>query len=179
MARIQHERRRESGSALFLAVMMLALMGFLGIAALDRVTRDEQVAGYQNRARTAMWAAEAGLARARQVVKTTDPIDNTTFPNFPATQGAPETVGDTALYDREGGALPEYYGDPWIGQPPIRPAWDSGRLAGGNVQEGSQNLNKYLFWANVVGQSPDGSQARLEGLISIPLQQGAGTGMGY
>jgi hypothetical protein len=65
MERREHAaRRREQGSALFLAVMMLVLMGFLGLAALDRVTRDEQVAGFQNRARTAFYAAEAAFHKA-------------------------------------------------------------------------------------------------------------------
>jgi hypothetical protein len=56
--------RRRSGSALFVAVMMLVLMGFIGLASLDTVTADRQVAGFQTRARLALDAAEAGLATA-------------------------------------------------------------------------------------------------------------------
>ena len=61
-------RRSERGSALFVAVLMLVMMGFLGVAALDSVARDREVAGLQNRSRTAFYAAEAGLANARQLI---------------------------------------------------------------------------------------------------------------
>ena len=63
------DRRREAGSALFIAVMMLVLMGALGIVALNEVTTDRQVAGVQNRAVSAFYSAEAGLAEARSLVK--------------------------------------------------------------------------------------------------------------
>jgi hypothetical protein len=54
-------RRDERGAALLMAVLFLALMGIIGLASLDTVTRDRQVAGYQTRAQTALYAAEAGV----------------------------------------------------------------------------------------------------------------------
>ncbi|NNL67664.1 MAG: hypothetical protein HKP30_15545, partial [Myxococcales bacterium] len=58
----QPERRREQGAALLVAVLILALMGVIGLSSLDTATRDRQVAGFQSRAQTALYAAEAGVA---------------------------------------------------------------------------------------------------------------------
>ena len=164
MGRMAARHRRQAGSALFVAVMMLVLMGFLGLAALDRVTRDEQVAGFQNRARTAFYAAEAGIAAGAQHRRRLEPIfDRSTTPAFPD-DTAPQTVGDTALYDREEGNLPRYYGDPSTGQPPIHWAKDGkkGGAYGMNLQEAGGGLQETLWLINVVGESPDGSRSRLE-----------------
>ena len=60
--------RQEAGSALLVAVLILALMGVVGLAALDTVTRDRQVAGYQSRAQTALYAAEGGVALALAMI---------------------------------------------------------------------------------------------------------------
>ena len=57
-------RSRQDGSALIIAMVMLALMGVIGLAALDTVTLDQQVASYQSRKRVAFYAAEAGVAEA-------------------------------------------------------------------------------------------------------------------
>ena len=59
MRRRSHDRR-ERGSALLVAMLMLALMGIIGIASLETVTRDRQVAGYGNLAQSALYAADAG-----------------------------------------------------------------------------------------------------------------------
>jgi hypothetical protein len=55
-------RRPEEGAALLMAVMLLVLMGIIGLASMETVTRERQVAGYQSRAQTALYAAEAGLS---------------------------------------------------------------------------------------------------------------------
>jgi hypothetical protein len=167
--------RREGGSALFVAVMMLVLMGFLGLAALDRVTRDEQVAGFQNRARSAFYAAEAGVAAARSLVSDPNQVyDRTATPAFPD-QATPRQVGDVALYDREGGGLPEYYGDPAVApKPPIRWAKDGkgGGAFGMNLQANQGGLKETLWMINVVGESPDGSRSRVEVLASVMMSWG-------
>ena len=62
-------RRRESGSALIITVLVMLLLGAIGISALDTVMRDQQVAGYQNRSSTAFYAAEAGVAAAKDLVR--------------------------------------------------------------------------------------------------------------
>ena len=55
-------RKHEGGAALLIAMLILAFMGVIGLASLDTVTRDRQVAGFQSRAQTALYAAEAGVA---------------------------------------------------------------------------------------------------------------------
>jgi hypothetical protein len=166
-------RRREAGSALFVAVMMLVLMGFLGLAALDRVTKDEQVAGFQNRARTAFYSAEAAVSDARSIIADSAQVyDRTSTPAFP-TQAAPQTIGDAATYDREG-SLPNYYGDPAFPQP-IRYLKDGPPLEGANLQPG-QGLVESLWQINVVGESPDGSRSRIEVVAVRPM---ASTATGY
>jgi len=63
------ERRYEDGAALLVAVLILALMGIIGLSSLETVTRDRQVAGYQSRAQTALYAAEAGVAFAMGLLR--------------------------------------------------------------------------------------------------------------
>jgi hypothetical protein len=163
----RRNRRREGGSALFVAVMMLVLMGFLGLAALDRVGSDEQIAGYQNRARTAYYAAEAGIAEARVAVKSSATLTSTSRPFY--TSATAPTIGDAALYDREGGALPRYYGDPaavdlldptvpkgpiaWLGRTAVPPdGWD--------LRVNSRAPSKSFWTMSVIGESPDRSTSR-------------------
>ena len=61
-------RRREEGAALLVAVLLLALMGIVGLASMETVTRDRQVAGYQSRAQTALYAAEGGISQALEMI---------------------------------------------------------------------------------------------------------------
>jgi hypothetical protein len=172
--------RRERGSALFVAVMMLVLMGFLGLAALERVGSDEQIAGYQTRARTAFYAAQAGVAEARTLVK--DPATLTSRSRPFHTQAVPETIGDVALYDREEGNLPRYYGDAgatnviddtevlgpigWIGRTTKPPeGWD--------IRVGGRAPTKSFWQMTVIGESPDGSSSRQQG-VAIRMDVRAG-----
>jgi hypothetical protein len=174
MERLEQRRRREQGSALFVAVMMLVLMGFLGLAALDRVMRDEQVAGFQNRARTAFYAAEGAVAEARSLIANSAVVSDRSSNVAFYTDTAPQLVGDTALYDREGGNLPSYHGDPAF-NPSIRYLKDGPGLQGGNLQPG-QGLVETLWQINVVGSSPDGSRSRIEVVAVRPM---ASTATGY
>jgi hypothetical protein len=161
-------RRSESGSALFVAVMMLVLMGALGIVALDKVTIDRQVAGFQNRAQSAFFAAEAGVAEARDLVAEVG--TRSQVPNF-HTVTAPRVLGDTALYDVEG-STPRYYGDPRFAPDFIRYKGDGGAASGMNLQWGKQKLVTTLWQINVVGQTPDGSRSRQEVVEVKILSQG-------
>jgi hypothetical protein len=83
------------------AVMMLVMMGAIGLAGLNSVTADRQTAGYQNRKRVAFYAAESGLAEAREAmrnggvptVSTTSVGDTPSYPyGLPAYQ--PEEITD-------------------------------------------------------------------------------------
>ena len=158
----------EGGSALFVAVMMLVLMGALGIVALDKVTTDRQVAGYQNRAQNAFFAAEAAIAEARSIVA--DVGTRSQVPTFHS-QAAPRVLGDTTLYDHEGDT-PVYYGDPLFAPNFIRYEGDGGVASGMNLQYGKQKLVTTLWQINVVGESPDGSRSRHEAMEVKVLSQG-------
>lgn len=63
------DTRREAGAALLVTVLILALMGIIGVASLETATRDRQVAGYQSRAQTALYAAEAGVSFAVGLIR--------------------------------------------------------------------------------------------------------------
>jgi len=69
IASIRNDRRRESGAALLVAVLLLAMLGVIGLASMETVTRDRQVAGFQNRARVALYAADAGVAHAVGIIR--------------------------------------------------------------------------------------------------------------
>ena len=156
---MRHERRREQGMALFMTVLILVLMASLAIAALRTVARDREVAGHQNRSRSAFYAAEAGAAEARALVR--DVVVRTEIPAF-YDNGAPKLLGDLALYDRES-RQPRFYGDPSLVDP-IRYTGESA-VAGGegfNLSVKGQQLSSTYWQINVAGESATGDQARLE-----------------
>ena len=165
-------RRHESGSAMFIAVLMLVLMGALGIAAMETVTRDRQVAGFQNRSRSAFYAAEAGAAQGRSLVRTVGSRGD--LPPLPATN-----LGGAALYDRET-QLPQYYGDPAVPNP-IRYVQDGGVAGGSNLAGKGAKFVNTMWQINVTGQSAGstaiagsarGSTARVEVVETKVLASG-------
>ena len=156
---------RQEGAALFVAVLVLALMGALGIMAFNTVLVDRQVAGFQNRAKTAFYAAEAAAAEGRSLVRGVGSRGDTPALN-------PRSLGDMALYDREF-ALPSYAGDPDPGfVDPICHIDDSGTAGGGNLRIKGQKFVNTLWKINVRGQSPDGSTTRIEVMETKVLSQG-------
>jgi len=159
-------RRRERGVVMFITVLLLALMGGLGLAALDAANRDRDAAGFYNRENVAFYAAEAGIAHARAIIRGVGSTEEK--PAFP-TSAAPQTLGDTALYPHgagasaAGNALPLYYGDPDFPDP-IRSDGDSaGQYSEGmNLQSKGAKAMATLWLINVQGESPDGGSARIE-----------------
>jgi hypothetical protein len=154
---------RQEGAALFVAVMILALMGALGIMAFNTVLVDRQVAGFQNRAKTAFYAAEAAAAEGRSLVRGVG--SRTETPNL-----NPRVLGGAALYDRDF-ALPSYSGDPAFPNP-IRYIGDGGLAGGANLQMKGQKFVNTLWQINVQGQSPDGSTTRIEVVETKALTSG-------
>ncbi len=156
---MRHDRRGERGLALFMTVMILVLMGSLAIAALRTVSRDRQVAGHQNRSRSAFYAAEAGAAEARAAVR--EVTTRTEVPAFPDA-GTPKLLGDMALYDRET-RQPRFYGDPSVADP-IRYTGESAVANGEgfNLSVKGQKLSSTFWQINVTGESATRDQARIE-----------------
>ena len=144
-------------------MLILALMGALGIMAFNTVLVDRQVAGFQNRARTAFYAAEAAAAEGRSLVRSVGSRSQT--PNL-----NPRPLGDMALYDREF-ALPSYSGDPAFPNP-IRYIGDGTMAGGANLQMRGQKFVNTLWQINVQGQSPDGSTTRIEVVETKTLASG-------
>ncbi|HEY8156881.1 MAG TPA: PilX N-terminal domain-containing pilus assembly protein [Myxococcota bacterium] len=66
---ISRSRKHEAGAALLIAMLLLAMLGVIGLASMETVTRDRQVAGFQNRGRVALYAAEAGVAHATGIIR--------------------------------------------------------------------------------------------------------------
>jgi len=160
----RHTRRSERGAALLVAVLMLVLMGMLGLAALDTVTQDRQVAGFQTRARAAFYAAEAGVGTSKNLVRTAG--ERTVVPVLPTT-----SLGDTATYPY---GRPSFTGDPDFASP-VRYVRDGAPWSqGGDLRVGKQKLVNTLWQANVRGDTPDGASARLEAMLSKLLASGYG-----
>jgi hypothetical protein len=138
-------RKRDAGVAMFVTVLILVIMGWLGLSALDTATRDQQVAGYQNRSRSAFFAAQAGAATALSIVAS-KADDRGTLPPLPTA-----FLGDAAMYARWQ-QQPSYYADPAFPNP-IRWIRDGGPATGMNLANPA--FVNTLWQVNVVGQSYD------------------------
>jgi Tfp pilus assembly protein PilX len=148
--------KREGGSALFVSMMLLVLLGLVGFAALETVTRDQQVAGFQNHKRVAFYAAEAGLVAAVQSLETTGAAA------FPQTN-----LGDTATYPY---GRPSYQLDT-SGGPAIEDLGTTSAASGGmNMAIGGNGVpvQKVHYWrVKVQGQAASGTTSRVEALVGV------------
>jgi len=61
-------RSEERGAALMVAVLLLSIMGLIGLASMDTVMRDRQVAGFQSRTRASLYPADAGVSWAQGII---------------------------------------------------------------------------------------------------------------
>ena len=152
---IQH--KREDGSALLVAVLLLVFMGAIGLSAMDTVSRDRQVAGYTKRTRIAFFAAEAGAHQGLNLLRSN-------YNRF-----APPTLTTTNLGqtgDHPYGARPSYQGDAgsslcapqreicWLRGGPPPSGWGLGTGVGGW---------KMSYWnVNARGNGIAGGIARVE-----------------
>jgi Tfp pilus assembly protein PilX len=141
---------RESGIALLASVLLLLMLASIGLAALNVVERDQQVAGYLNRKAIALHAADAAVARALGTLVATG------TPAVPST-----TMGSSSLYP---GGLPSYRTDTTAANPIQKggtgslPGYQIGGAGGGAVAPYSVQ-----YWKiRVQGEAPGGSIARVE-----------------
>ncbi len=145
--------RREGGVALLVAVLMLVLMGLLGMSAMDSVMRDRQIAGYTSRARAALYAADAGVAAAL------DLIQSTTVP----TALAP---GDCLSATLANGSLlngTTYSSDSTApNQLCVIASSEPCSELDASIEVGAGSVYLYTLWdIRVQGQTPDGAVARV------------------
>jgi len=146
---MRHSRRRQQGSTLLIVMLVMAMMGIIGFAALEAVTRDQRVAGFMKRKKTAFFAAEAGVATALYALRTNED------PTF-----APGTVGDASWFAQ---GLPTYELDTSSGAATtnLGPA----ALPGMNMQIGQNGVPKFTirFWeVNVKGEATGGTVSRIQ-----------------
>jgi len=140
---------REAGIALLASVLLLLMLASIGLASLNVVERDQQVAGYLNRKAMALHAADAAVSRALGA------LDATGTPSVPAT-----TMGDTTLYPH---GQPSYRTDATAATP-IEKA-GKGSLGGHtlNIGAGGGAQFEVQYWKiRVQGEAPSGSIARVE-----------------
>jgi hypothetical protein len=142
-------RRDEGGFALLITVLVLLLLVSLGFASMNLVQIDQQVAGFQNRKRVALNAAEAGISVAMERLAS-DGVP--TIPNA--------LLGDSTLYPQ---GRPSFRADTTV----VDPIQDLGTamLSGMGLGIGQNNTNPFQvqFWRlNVQGDGPGGTVARVE-----------------
>ena len=142
-------RPREAGIALLASVLLLLMLASIGLASLNVVERDQQVAGYLNRKAIALHAADAGIARALSEMAATG------TPSVPAT-----SIGDAALYPY---GQPSYRTDATAATPIEKSG--KGSLGGHtlNIGAGGGAQFEVQYWKiRVQGEAPGGSIARVE-----------------
>jgi hypothetical protein len=175
--RVQTDRRRESGAALLVAVLLLAMLGVIGLASMETVTRDRQVASFQNRARVALYAADAGVAHAVGIIRaqaqTLAPGGEAALENFnPAFPGKGAAVNQVLGSDFPAPGSPSYGMDPnasdptnvlaaaqairYIGKGSPCPGW----IMSGDV--GSVQWREALWDIRVVGSAPGGGNVAIQ-----------------
>jgi len=141
--------KNQRGSALLIVMLVMAMMGIIGFAALESVTRDQRVAGFLKRKKIAFFAAEAGVSSALYALKTNG---NPTF--------SQATVGSTSWFehglptysmDTSGGASSAYLGP--------------GKLEGYNmqtIQGGTTKFTLQVWEVNVIGEAIGGTVSRIQ-----------------
>ncbi len=142
-------RKCERGSALLIVMLVMAMMGIIGFAALEAVTRDQRVAGFAKRKKTAFFAAEAGVSAALHALRINE---NPTFP-----QG---TVGSASWFQQ---GLPTYSLDTSGG--PASTNLGTAALPGMNMQIGQNGVPKFtlrIWEVNVKGEAPGGTVSRIQ-----------------
>jgi Tfp pilus assembly protein PilX len=160
LARASGLEKRRGGFALLLAVLLLLMLASIGFAALDTVQRDQQTAGYANRKRQALNAAEAAVARAQQTLR------DTGTPSVPAT-----TIGDTTMFPH---GRPSFQTDPNEADP-IQ-SIGLGGMPGMNLVMDKDGAPTYQiqFWKiQVQGDAPGGTESRVEVVSGSLIASGA------
>jgi hypothetical protein len=173
---ISIDRKREAGAALLVAVLLLAMLGVVGLASMETVTRDRQVAGFQNRGRAALYAAEAGVSHATGIVRQNAQLLapggegalESFNPGFPGKGATPHASLGTYFP----GGSPTYEMDPdatdptdvaapaqairYMGRGDLCPGWVMSMSVGGVVWA------EALWDIRVVGSAPGGGNVAIQ-----------------
>ncbi|MEE3327632.1 MAG: pilus assembly PilX N-terminal domain-containing protein [Myxococcota bacterium] len=160
--------RRQEGVALLISVMMLTIMGLIGLGSMELATRDRQVAGYMASGRSALYAADAGVALGQSIIdqdvgELVPQGVSALFgfaPTFP-TEASPQILGDGSS------SQPRFMQNP---DPDIGQAVDyigMGEACDGWIMSdefGGSQWREALFSIDVEGRTPSavGSSKRVE-----------------
>ena len=170
-ASVATREHREGGTALLVAMMMLVLMGMLGLASLDTVMRDRQVAGHTSQSRQALYAAEAGIAQGLEMVRTAS-LGATISPGECISQEIPSyTFPDSgASYQRDTTADGPDASNPEHNVCMLaaaEPCELGGVGEGGNsIEQGQQVFLKTVWDLRLEGRSQGGAGARVQATVN-------------
>lgn len=142
-------RRSQGGFALLLTVLLLLMLASLAFAGLDTVQRDQQVAGFMNRKRVSLHAADAAVAKALET------LSQTGTPTVPST-----TLADTSLYPH---GRPSFEVDSTAAS--TVDGLGVGGVPGMNLQptQNGQPAYQMQYWRiRVQGNAPGGTVSRVE-----------------
>jgi len=153
MQALPQYRRRQSGAALLVTMLILIALSLLGISTLAAVMGDQQVSGYQSRGRIALHAAEAGMSDVQSS------LDGAGAPTINSA-----SLGDTTIYPH---GQPSYGPDTAV----TAPVEDLGAVGaqGMNLRIGGGGPRYQVqYWKlNVQGNAPGGSVARIEAAVGV------------
>lgn len=161
MNRPSAHEKRQKGLALMLSILLLITVSGLALSTMQTAASDGTVAGFQNQERMAFYAAEAGVAQARGVVRSMG--SRSEVPSYPAdfpNQATPALLSDPAAF--VAGQQPVYYADPSVATPIAHIGEGLQCTEGCNMTLGGTKYNHTKWQVNVVGESPSGDRKRLE-----------------
>ena len=174
---------------MFVTVLLLAMMGGLGLAALDAATRDRDTAGYYNRETAAFYAAEAGIAARAALVSGRG--QHRRAAGLPDPGRAAELGGSSLYCERARAARSAggYYGDPDFPRADPLGGRSAGPVQRGRISRARARRPLATLWPiNVKGAGPDGptrssrprkrsaSSARRQPLLRAPPAARTGEG---
>ncbi|MFK7897223.1 MAG: PilX N-terminal domain-containing pilus assembly protein [Myxococcota bacterium] len=153
--------KREGGIALMVSILLLIAVSGLALSTMQTAASDGTVAGFQNQEQIAFYAAEAGIAQARRVVRNMGSREE--VPEYPGDfPDATAPVEIASSGDFYGGNQPEFYADPAIAEPISYIGEGTQCTEGCNMTIGGLKYNHTKWQVTVVGESPSGDQKRLE-----------------
>lgn len=148
------------GIALVTTMLFLAMLGIIGMSALERASADRRVGGFLSRSQVALFAAEAGLESVvRQLSQADLPAGAAALEGVTVAVSA-TPVGDSTVHPH---GIPTYTIDDTATQ-----AVDY-LGAGGPCDEWAMSIElggpmyRYSLWdVRIQGETPDGATARVQ-----------------
>ncbi len=176
MVKTMAKRKRETGAALLLAVLLTVLIGMIGIYAMQTASMNSQLSGNQIRKAASVYAADAAVSHAMSVIRglgaagvgstAVNPSTGCITNSKTAVHPKDGKFGDSASYT--GGPQPTYGLDSdvcYIGDTPEPCESEM------SMEVGAVPLRRALWVINATGSTagmePGGITARLTAIVSI------------